>query len=240
MINIAICDDDEKYRNEIKALTDSFMLDNKKDYDIDCFSNGSLLLAEKKKYDIYFLDIIMPLINGIEVARKIRETDCNAVIIYLTTSDEFALSAFEVDAMQYILKPYNKEKIFSVLLKALSSIETVPDEKLVIETNNGTTAISISRIESIEHINRVIYFYISDKTIYKTKKASVTLNEISNQLLGHLSFISCHRGYIVNMNHVLSLSKNWFIMKSGAKIPVTSTPQNNVKTKYMEFLLGKG
>ena len=84
MINIAIVEDDINYQNTLKVFLERYKQERNEEYKIDIFSNALNFLDEKKFYNIIFLDIEMPFMNGIEAAKKIRETNKNSTIIFIT------------------------------------------------------------------------------------------------------------------------------------------------------------
>ena len=106
MYKIAICDDDKISLTYIyKIICDYFKDKSNLFSEISTFSNANMLLSSSKTFDIYFLDIILPDIDGIEIAKQLRKAGNSGLIIYFTSSKEFALDAFQVEAFQYLLKP---------------------------------------------------------------------------------------------------------------------------------------
>lgn len=127
----AICDDIKYYVEEIKEYLKEYGSIEKKKIEITTYSDGAELMkdAEKFKYDIIFLDVDMPILNGIETAKLIREFDTDAVLIFITNHESFSLQATQVEAMGYIVKPINKEKLFRIIKKAMILIHGFQLEK---------------------------------------------------------------------------------------------------------------
>ena len=103
MINIAIVEDDINYQNTLKVFLERYKQERNEEYKIDIFSNALNFLDEKKFYNIIFLDIEMPFMNGIEAAKKIRETNKNSTIIFITNIAKYAVKGYEVDAMDFLI-----------------------------------------------------------------------------------------------------------------------------------------
>ena len=108
MIKIAICDDNKDELTNMVQLIKLYQEAKYLNFEYTAFQNGLDLISDlerKKKYDLYCLDIIMPVFTGIEVAKEIRDYDKNAPIIFFTSSTEFALESYSVNAINYVLKP---------------------------------------------------------------------------------------------------------------------------------------
>src|SRR5574344_1361863 len=119
-MRIVTCDDDQAVIDNIKAII--FRNDQApKDIELTSYSNSTKLLSaleDGKDYDIFLLDILMPEINGMELAKAIRRTDKTSLIIFLTSSPEFAVDSYDVNAFGYLLKPVSETKLFALLSKA--------------------------------------------------------------------------------------------------------------------------
>ena len=116
-MKIAICDDNEAELNRIRELLEIYACDKGQKFFIKCFTSSVELAstAEFEKYDIYFLDIIMPVMDGINLAREIRAFDRFSPVIFLTSSPEFAVESYTVKAFNYLLKPIIKEALYYTL-----------------------------------------------------------------------------------------------------------------------------
>lgn len=125
---IAICDDDILYMNKVKEMIEQWGKDNNEDVSVYLFNHGDALINsyQKSKVDVIFLDIMMPLLNGMDAAREIRKTDQVVKIIFLTSSPEFALESYDVKASGYLIKPTNYERLCSLLNDCKLSIHHEP------------------------------------------------------------------------------------------------------------------
>lgn len=116
-MNIAICDDDLLYMNQVKEMIEKWGKEHHEDVSIYLFNHGDALINsyQKSHIEVILLDIIMPLLNGMETAHEIRKNDSVVKIIFLTSSPEFALESYDVKASGYLLKPTTYEKLCSLL-----------------------------------------------------------------------------------------------------------------------------
>ena len=114
-MRIAICDDEEIYRIELKSLLDKLLINA--DYNIDTFDDGNRLSESFKAlpYDLVFLDIEMPAVDGITLARAIRAASEKVFIVFLTSHVEYAIEGYEVNALRYLTKPVDIEKLKEVI-----------------------------------------------------------------------------------------------------------------------------
>ncbi len=117
MLRIAVCDDSPQFLQTAAELVNGWATQRNFPVEINTYQNGDDLLEANSasRFDIVFLDIIMPLLNGMDTARELRENDTVIRIIFLTSSPEFALDSYDVKAQGYLLKPVSGDKIYSAL-----------------------------------------------------------------------------------------------------------------------------
>lgn len=117
MIEVAVCEDSEIDRGMLEEIIGFLMTDRGLEYNMTPFSNGEGLVAGYKNhpFDLIFLDVMMNEIDGIETGKLIRQMDKNVEIVYCTSSSDFAIAAYEVHAMGYLLKPYEPGRIGAVI-----------------------------------------------------------------------------------------------------------------------------
>ena len=133
-MKIAICDDDSQELDHIICLLNTYISINNLTGLLSYQTfNSSFDLAEKapkEKYDLYLLDVIMPCLNGIDLAGSIRSFDKAADIIFLTTSSEFAVESYRIKASNYLLKPLVEKDFFNALDDIIS--QSITDEKIIL------------------------------------------------------------------------------------------------------------
>lgn len=185
----------------------------------------ALELNRELKPDIMFLDIQMPQINGIDVAKKLMQENHKPIIIFVTAYDQFAIEAFDVNAVDYLLKPISEEKLEKRLknIKIKSKKEASIDynkigeiiANLKADTKPRVTVISLNHNNKLIPINieDILYATIEDKcTIITTKKGRFESSSTLNKLLKRLDspiFFRSHKSYIVNLNAIESVEP-WF------------------------------
>ena len=139
LLRIAICDDDKTDRDKVTGLVQEYLKEKNMMADIKTFDHPDSLIEECEKFrpHIYILDIVMPMVTGIQAARELRWNQPDAQIIFATSESSYALESFDVNPINYILKPIDKEKLFSTIDLALSRVDTLSDKSISIKVKGG-------------------------------------------------------------------------------------------------------
>lgn len=197
MINIAIVEDDINYQNTLKVFLERYKQERNEEYKIDIFSNALNFLDEKKFYNIIFLDIEMPFMNGIEAAKKIRETNKNSTIIFITNIAKYAVKGYEVDAMDFLIKPV---EYFNLSLKLDKAIKIQKDDSthnILVNNSSGFMKLDISTILFVESSLHYVIYYLEDGTI-KVRDSMKRVEET----LKKFHFAKCNNSYLVNLDKI--------------------------------------
>jgi DNA-binding LytR/AlgR family response regulator len=236
-VNIALCDDDNIELENAKNVIKNFIAEKQSDYQItlSTFTNADDLLCHIDKcgsFDLLLLDIIMPGMNGIELATEIRRKDDNCKIIFLTSSPEFAVNSYKVNAFYYLLKPFSEDELKSLLRKVLSQTEKDKSTSIVIKEPGKLTRVQIHTIQYVESVKHTINFHLSNnEALY----CYGTINEFEEILLSDKKFIRCHKSFIVNMNYVISISSRDFVLSDKTLIPISRQAYGQVKNTYIDY-----
>lgn len=236
MIRIALCDDTDEYRQQTRQLLEQWGSHHNHNLLIDCFDNGDALLnsLNKQPYDLIFLDIIMPMLSGIDTCAEIRRENKQVRIIFLSVSPEFGVDAFRVRANHYLLKPVQKEQLFGLLDEYLA--ETDSDQQfLVARTPNMIRKVPFSSIRYLEAQDKQILIFTDGSEILSV---TIPLHQLAQELRDP-RFFQCHRSYIVNMNYIHSYTKNTVTMENGQTLPVSRSCAKEFHDAYFAFLFGK-
>ena len=235
MIKIAFCDDDLSVLNEIRVFLDRYRVERNQEIDYTAFHSPLDLLAEIERgtrFDILFLDVLMPGENGIDVATEIRNYDSGVKIIFLTSSAEFAVQSYTVDAYFYQLKPIWEESFFRLMDSVLSVCEKEHTDSLILRCKNGITRIEPRHLEYCEVIHRTLFIHL---TSGKTLESIGSLDELSKQLAPYGNFLRPHRSYVVNLEYVQNLSYRAITMACLTEIPVPRGKYNEIKNAFLEY-----
>lgn len=235
-IRIAICDDDNRELAQTLRIVNDYFEHRfaKENIEILSFATSVALLAkieDGKHFDIYLLDVLMPVVNGIELARSIRTNDNAAKIIFLSSSSEFALDSYSVGAFNYLLKPVQKEALFTLLEKICNKIYHQPKPCIVTRTQSGLYKVFFHELMYVEVIKRTTYFYLKNEL---TIESILPITQVELELLRDSCFVKPHRSYIINLEYVKALTKDGFTMMNGRSIPISRNILKEIKQKYIE------
>lgn len=236
MLQIAVCDDNIDELSNMMQLINQYRTSKNLDCEYATFQNGFDLvsaLEKGKRFDIYCLDIIMPGFMGIDVAKEIRAFDKAASILFFTSSPEFALESYSVKAINYVLKPISKEKLFFTFDDILEQIKIEKnDDSLIVKSNEGIQKIMISNLVFAEVIGRnVLYHLWSGKVIECVEPFS----SVCDNLMKYGHFIKTHRSYIVNMQYVDTIENNRITLQTLSCIPISQGKAREIKQRYLAY-----
>lgn len=207
MVGIAIIEDDEKAAELLRGYLVRFYSEEYggSDYKADFYKSGIDFLEKSKlSYDILFLDIVMPVLNGLDTARKIRKIGSTANIVFVTNMAQYALNGYEVDAIDYLVKPTAYFDFKRTMEKILKRTEiTKNDVNIYIATKQDIAVIAASSIYYIEVQNHLLTFY-TEKGIFLSRKA---LKDVEDRLES-VSFARCNKCFLVNLKHVVKVQNN--------------------------------
>ena len=235
-MKIAVCDDDALFLQELGDCLTQYSEGQESKIEYLAFENPLELVAELEKgvsFDVIFLDVFMPGINGIQCARDIRSYDNYVKIIFLTSSSEFAVESYEVRAYHYLLKPLQKEKLFGIL-KQIEEEEKREEELIsIFKCKSGIVKVSLSKLEYCEIINRKVLLHLVNGEEYE---CNIRINELEKRLENYKMFIKAHRSFLVNMDYIHTLTTSNLVMQCGAVIPIPREKYARIKNVYMEYV----
>lgn len=235
-MKIAICDDDNRELDRIVCLLNTYISVNNLTGLLSYQTfNSSFDLAEKapkEKYDLYLLDVIMPCLNGLDLAGSIRSFDKAANIIFLTTSSEFAVESYRVKASNYLLKPLVEKDFFNALDDIIG--QSITDEKnyIIVKSNIGVHKIEINNIVYIEAFNRRTIYHLSNREKIET---SDKFNDCCNALMQYNEFILAHRSILVNMNYIKIIDNADIYLQDSSVIPLAQRRVSKIKKHYLAY-----
>lgn len=237
-LKVGICDDDEFYLREIKAKLDQYIISTDVNISYHSYIAANELLNKYKspgEYDILFLDVEMPEINGLSLAEKIKKIDKNVYIVFISNYPKYMQDSFRIHPFYYLVKPLSDEVFIRTMYDIVSTIES--EHKLVTLINTG---------EKEETINiKDIYFIdVEDGKkgllcfhFFNTKKTTKgTLQEWIKKLSAY-DFFQCHRGILVNLIHIQYLESKFAIMDNSEKVPISRKNEQKLKEIYSKNIV---
>ena len=234
-MNIAVVDDEEAIRKQINGFIKKW----NPDFNIRDFATGEELLAAEKDFDMIFLDIQMEGMGGIEAARILRQSDVDAVIIFITGIKEYVFEAFDVSAFHYLLKPIGEQKFMEVLGRAVGEARKRKGQKerqIFIKAKNGGYTLNLNSILYIESRGKKVEIHTMD--MEDVIESYVTMDGLEGQLGD--GFYRCHRGYLVNMAHIAKYDSDRIFLSNDEKVCLTRKKHSEFVKAYMWYLQNGG
>ena len=232
-MNIAICDDVCADAEEIRGYLLAYFEKNGFAGDIYMYDSGEALLDDfaLSQFDVVFLDIYLPGISGVDAAQRIRESDPNCLIVFITTSDCHMRDGFALRAASYVEKPLTEEKI-EVAFTQCYNLFTKNARFIEFKLTQRDFKIPFNRLAYVEAKGHSAFFHTDIGDVYE---AHISLDEVGQQLDG-LPILRCHRSFAVNMNYVTDIRGNDIVMRSGRTIPIRKNGRKDVVNTLNEFL----
>lgn len=232
-LRIAVCDDSEEDARKLSAMIDGCSVPTV----CDVFTSGEALLEayEPRKYDLLLSDIYMDGISGVDAITKIRETDEDIPVAFITTSTEFALQSYRLSVLKYIEKPVHKKEIEDMLNLALLKKESAP--RLPVHKNGQEIAVPFHRILYLEQQNHLLNIHLQGgESIQVYEKLSALLPQLEAQ-----NFFSPHKSFAVNLSFVREIDTDYrcFIMADEKNIPIRRESMGKAKKALETFLFDR-
>lgn len=227
MNSLAICEDDSFMLEKLEEMAQCYVSSRGLNTAIRTFASGEELMQEPGEFDVLLLDVELPGINGVELAKKLGG---RSQVIYVTAYREYAVDAFDVGAVHYLVKPVVKEQLFPALDRARERLGQRSREFLGILKNGAYERVQLSDI---------LYCEVFDhELIIHTKNGCYEYSGILDVLEGKLDgrFFRCHRSFLVNMEHVVRQEKGAALLTSGENVMVSRRRQQEFRRKLLDFL----
>ena len=234
---IAVCDDQREDLEKLMQLLHEWQENRRAAVHWKTFRSGAELLdaAEKERFTLYLLDIMMPGTDGLAAAREIRTFDDTADIVFLTSSPGFAYESYGVHALDYLLKPVRAEMLYPILDRIFLR-EQRPQEGLTLKCGSTLVRVPFSQLVYVEVSGKHLYFNLIDGTV---REVFGTLKEYELLLLDRPEFMQTHRSYIVNMLQVSELSSAGIHTFTGKNLPVSRLLYPQLQKEYMKLLFNQ-
>lgn len=210
-MNIAIVEDEKTYSDTVKEYLLRFAEENAAVFDIAVFDNAiSLLTNYSGKYDVILLDIKMPYINGMDAARRLRELDEKVILIFITSLAQYAVKGYEVNALDYILKPVTYGEFAIKFMRAYKKLKKKENSFIVVPTERGMAKLDPEDIAYCEVIGHNITFH----TVGGDYRQYITLKAVEKKLEG-LPFVRCNNCFLVNLRYCTELDGDIAVVRCG-------------------------
>ena len=236
MIRIALCDDDPHFLQHLHQFVDKWFIEHKIVSSCTEYTSGVVLrdAQEATSFDIFFLDIEMPKIGGMQLAKQIRESHPDSVIIFLTSHDEFAPDGYRVQALRYLSKHTWKKYLSEALSAAMVQLEKQETGSLAVSHYGNLQRSPYRDILYIRHISRYCQIVTRDGKTVQDEKGIKKLFET----IGDERFIFIDRGAFINLDYIQKIENGEAVMTNGDSLPISRRLLPQVKLTINRYYGG--
>jgi len=233
MIQIAIVEDQAQERARLKSFLREMETQEKLQFVITEFATGeAFLLHQETAFDIVLMDIEMPGMDGLETARAMREMDPAVILIFITNLAQYAVNGYEVDALDFIIKPVNQHSFAMKLQRAISRTEKRSDDLIAVRKDRETSYVRVSAIRYLEVSGHYVIYHTTVGDVMEY----TTLKEVERRL-NRPFFVRCNQCYLVNLRYVTAVRKNSVLLDAD-ELTISRPQRKSFLLALSEFLGG--
>lgn len=233
MIRIAIVEDEPTERDRIKVYLEEIAQEDQTQFDIEQYSSGmAFVMRGMKDYDLVLMDIDMPNLNGIETAKALRKVDQSATLIFVTNMAQYAISGYEVNAIDFILKPVNRYSFAIKIKRAISRTAKKNDNAIQIKMDGTIFLVHMYQIMYLEVDGHYVIFHTTqgDYKEYTTLK-------LAQKRINSSHFVQCNQSFLINMKYIESVSRE-SVTVGGTVIYISRKMKTEFMNAVLDFLGG--
>ena len=233
---VAIVDDLKSEREKVRRELEQIFRDDA-EHDLQClsFESAEAFLDAAPAVQMAFLDICMEGMNGIELARRLRSLDERLIIIFLSTSSEFAFDAFPIHPFDYLIKPYSSERFAHVVREALRVLN-VGDRKVSIRVARAELSLSVGNIVSAVSQGHRVTLALSGA---EPVQSIMTFSEVEKLLAPDERFLPVNRGVLVNMDYARALTGDTLTMQDGTSFALRTKNRNDIVSRFNHYQMSR-
>ena len=233
MTNVVVLDDSLEIRETLNNFLNEYSKERNVAFSVSLYERGLPFLKEyNQQVDVVFFDIDLPDSNGMELAKQIREKDKKVIIVFITNLARYALNGYEVEALDFIIKPIDYGSFKMKMDRIMSEIKKKENHFISIKTiSDGIVCLNLSDVAYIEVLGHNVTFH----TINESYRCSTSLAKIKNELGDSGLFERCSNSYLINLKFVKQVTLTDVILITGTTIPVSRSKRKTFLKKLANF-----
>lgn len=210
MYRIAVVEDEKEFSDQLQEYILQYGKEHEMEFQVSLFFDGTEIVENYQPvYDLILLDIEMPKMNGMDAAEKIRETDEDVTLMFITNMAAYAIRGYSVGALDFVMKPINYYTFSMKLTRALKRVKKKELKPIVLNLPNGMKKMEAKEIYYVEVQNRMLHYHTTEGELILRG----TLQS-AEEMLAEYPFAKCNHWYIVNLMHVSEVRKNMAVVGS--------------------------
>lgn len=232
---VAIVDDSNIDAEYVQSMLRAWAQERQAGVQAQRFSSAEHFLfhyAEDKAWDILLLDIEMGAMDGVSLAKKLRQSNESVQIVFITGFADYISEGYEVSALHYLLKPVKREKLFAVLDRAAAAVQK-SERVILLPVGGEMLRLPAERVQYAEAFSHTVAIVTGTDTI----QVKMSISEIE-KLLGD-GFIRCHRSYLVGLKHIARISKTEVVLDNGKALPLSRSAAAVVHKAFISYYAGE-
>ena len=233
-MNIAVIDDSIDEARQLAGFISTYCSDTHTCQQTTIFNTAADFLRcwQRGSFDLIFIDIFLRNeTSGIRIAERVRRDDDSCTIVFTTSSTDFALKGYEVRALDYMVKPIRYDKFSQTMEYFLSVSRRKQSHYIEVKESRIMQKIPIDSILYTDYSNHYIQIHLPDKTV----RTYMRFEDFSKLLLCYPRFLCCYRNCIINMDRVVEMEKNEFLLATGDRIPISRSMRLAIHQQYADY-----
>lgn len=236
-MNIAIIDDIASDAEQLKRIITSYFENRQIPTEIRYFSSAEAFFDDYRpgNFQILFLDIYMDGITGMEAARRIRNQSDDCILVFVTTSSEFAVESYDVNAAYYLLKPFQPEKLCQIL-DSFRLKEALHARYIEIISDRVPVHVPLHSILYADTFRNAVCLHTDAGPL----RSYLTFHKFEDQIRDCHNFLSCYRGCMVNMDRIQEATDDGFLLDNGETVQIRKRGSAAIRKAYLQYLFSSG
>lgn len=231
---IAIVDDNKVDAEYVQRILNIWVKERQRNVQVQWFVSAENFLfhyAEDKDWDILLLDIEMGAMDGVSLAKKIRQVNSEIQIVFITGFSDYITEGYEVSALHYLMKPVKQDKLFEVMDRAVAAMQKA-ERAILLPLDGEILRLPVGQVQYVEAFSHMVTIMTGTETF----QVKMSISEIEKML--NEGFVRCHRSYLVGLKHIARLSKTEVILDSGKTLPLSRSAAASVHKAFIFHYTG--
>lgn len=236
MINIAVCDDEILECSALAKKIKDICKNLNTEVSVKQFYHAKDITVSNDTFDLIFLDILMPELNGMEAAKRIRKNKIKSKIVFVTVTKDYVFEAYDVEAYHYLMKPVKQDKLKNIITRAVKDMQTDENQEyLILPAGKSKRKILLKDILYIESYGRTVIFHCTKEEITDYRRIGELEHSLSDK-----NFFRIHKSFIVNLEHTDTYTRKDAVLDNGDTLPIAKRRYEEFTKTMMQYIKKRG